>query len=166
MRSFLVCFFVVIVFLGFLISLALPSFISSPSGSRPPLAEIKSNMHTFQTILETYSVDSKGSYPKNVEELYKFANTGNNKYWKDFKSPFSHKFGKSISFDDFDKKLLEKKSNNWFFKEEIKCSGCVYYSFSMSKKGQIDGYFIYGSDKNGEIIIDVQSGLPFTLSNN
>lgn len=163
MRRFLEWFFVGLVCL-FLIIIALPNFSSSNPGAKK--ASVKSNMHSFQTILETYASNADGLYPKNVKELYKFANIGKNKYWKDFKSPFSGNIGKGNSYDDFDKKLLEKNPNSWFFKEEARCTGCVYYDVSISENGEINKYFLYGSYKDGEIIIDLQSGLPFTLSNN
>lgn len=133
---------------------------------RTKLASVKSNMHTFQTMIDTYSMDVNGNYPKNVTELKKFATTGKTHYWRDFKNPYTRETGKGNAYDDFDKNLREKKTIGWFFKKEVKCSGCVYYSFAMNKKGELNNYFIYGSDKNGEIITDAQTGFPFVLSNN
>ena len=103
---------VVIVIIGILVAIALPNFISAQD--RAKLASVKSNMHTFQTILETYSVDSNGYYPKNVEDLIKTATKGNNTYWKDFKNPYTREKGKGKSYDDFSK--VTKK---------FKKSGCV-----------------------------------------
>ncbi|MEK7433914.1 MAG: hypothetical protein AABZ74_12325 [Cyanobacteriota bacterium] len=161
MRSFLEWSFVLVVCF-ILIAMSLPNFISC--GPRSPLADVKSNMHTFQTILETYSVDASGKYPKNVEELYKFANTGNNKYWKNFKNPYANKSGKSVSYDNYSN--LNKKIITHFFSKDSYVlqgrPGVVYYAPVIGS----NNYCIYGSNKDGELITDTQSGIAFALSNN
>lgn len=90
----------------FLVIIMLPGFIPEGSKDRAKLASVKVNMNIFQTMLETYSVDSNGNYPKNVEELEKIANKGEYKYWKDLKNPFTLSIGKGKSFDNFEKKSV------------------------------------------------------------
>lgn len=68
-------------------TLFLPSFVGACD--REPIYSAKSNMHTLQTIVETYGMDSGGLYPENVETLYTVANQSSNPYWKDFKNPYS-----------------------------------------------------------------------------
>ncbi|MEK7433915.1 MAG: hypothetical protein AABZ74_12330 [Cyanobacteriota bacterium] len=132
---------------------------------------VKSNMHKFQTILETYAVDANGNYPKNVEELHKFASTGNNQYWKDFRNPFNNQIGKEKSYDDLIKTSKKtKKIEGFFFDEKFIVlegkMGIVYYDPILNKKGQVFKYFIYGGGKNNELIFNSQTNETFTLSNN
>ncbi|MEK7433913.1 MAG: hypothetical protein AABZ74_12320 [Cyanobacteriota bacterium] len=153
------CFFVLLI-----------SYLSNSNNGGYKNAFVKSNMHTFQTILETYSVDASGFYPKNVEELHKFASTGNNKYWKNFENPYTRESGKGNSYDDMP---ITKKTNfsNWIFftTENIVLEGkrgLIYYDPISNKQGQVFKYFIYGFGKQNKILEDSQTGLPFTLSNN
>ncbi|MEK7433908.1 MAG: hypothetical protein AABZ74_12295 [Cyanobacteriota bacterium] len=148
---------------SFSLYLSLPNFISADF-KRAKLASVKSNMHTFQTMLETYSVDENKHYPKNVEELENCAKNKSNwsgQYWKDFKSPFSEETGKGVSYDNYHGVLLKQNVDL----SSIRISGCVYYSPVINKKGEVLKYFIYGSGKIGEIITDSQTNVPFTLSN-
>jgi type II secretory pathway pseudopilin PulG len=46
---------VVIVIIGILVAIALPNFIAAQD--RAKLSSVKANMHTVQTMLETYAVD-------------------------------------------------------------------------------------------------------------
>ena len=147
-----------------IIFLLLPNFITS--NVRLKSSSVKSNMHTFQTILETYSVDASGNYPKNVEELYKFANAGKTPYWKDFKNPYTRESGKRNSYDDFseiNKKFYWNKLIQKF--ELLPKVGIVYYA-PVFTNGVYSKYFIYGTEKNGEVFFDSQTNEPFTLSNN
>ncbi|MFN8673288.1 MAG: hypothetical protein U0457_14550 [Candidatus Sericytochromatia bacterium] len=132
---------------------------------RAKVASVKSNMHTFQTIVETYSVDYEGLYPKNVEDLKKAAEKSPNKYWKDFKSPFTGKTGKGQSYDNFDKTILLNDDSwySYFFPKKYP-AGMVYYDPVIDGKN-ITKYYIYGSEKNGKLIKDT-GGNPLTLSNN
>src|SRR5688572_7863999 len=65
---------VVIVIIGILVAIALPNFIGATD--RAKLANVKSNAHTAQTILESYGVDFGGKYPDNVANLKTEAQTG------------------------------------------------------------------------------------------
>ncbi|MEK7432809.1 MAG: hypothetical protein AABZ74_06740 [Cyanobacteriota bacterium] len=104
---------------------------------RAKCPSVKSNMHTFQTLLETYSVDHNGNYPKNVEELKKDATKGNNKYWKDFKNPYTNQEGTT-----FDLKIkLDKNDSNIVEKNNL-IIGSIFYEPIKNNK-IINGYKIY-----------------------
>ena len=55
---------VVIVIIGILVAIALPNFIGAQD--RAKISSVKANMHTVQTMLETYGVDWGGTYPTTV----------------------------------------------------------------------------------------------------
>ena len=58
---------VVIVIIGILVAIALPNFIGATD--RAKVANVKSNAHTIQTMLESYGVDFGGKYPDNIAGL-------------------------------------------------------------------------------------------------
>src|ERR1051325_577569 len=76
---------VVIVIIGILVAIALPNFIAAQD--RAKLSSVKANMHTFQTIAETYAVDWGGVYAGAVATLQNEASSKS--YWKVFKNPFT-----------------------------------------------------------------------------
>lgn len=118
------------------------------------ISSVKSNMHTFQTILETYSVDWAGVYPKTSKELKKVATSSNYPYWKDFKNPFTRTARNS--FVDFSIYIKQKNKSKY--------KGYVIYE-AILKSTPITSYKIYGTDENGEIIKD-STGNVLYLTNN
>jgi len=76
---------VVIVIIGILVAIALPNFISAQD--RAKISSVKANLHTAQTMLETYSVDWSGQYPPNTTMLNQEATQ--KKYAKELKNPFN-----------------------------------------------------------------------------
>ncbi len=54
---------------------------------RAKISSVKANMHTYQTMLETYAVDWGGTYPQNVTELIEEAKEQN--YYREVKNPYS-----------------------------------------------------------------------------
>lgn len=76
---------VVIVIIGILVAIALPNFIAAQD--RAKVSSVKANMHTVQTVLETYAVDWGGIYANTTANLKTEATT--KKYWKEFKNPFT-----------------------------------------------------------------------------
>ena len=163
---------VVIVIIGILVAIALPNFISAQD--RAKLASVKSNMHTFQTILETYSVDASGNYPKNAADVANSATAGNNKYWKDFKNPFSNAAGATgaIAAGTYTagggQQSLGSTGSFGDFAAAPLAGGQVGY-FQTTGTGPYNSYGIYGADKPGATLTwikDVQSGNYFVLSNN
>ena len=59
--------------------------------TRSPASRIKANMHTLQTMIETYAIDYKGKYPRNIEELKKDADLPYKNYWKELWNPYIYK---------------------------------------------------------------------------
>lgn len=129
--------------------IVLPNFLMSQDGScGDNLGSTKSNMHTFQTIVETYGVDWGGVYADNVSLLQQEAQAGQNPYWKDFKNPISGYNGLGKSFAD------ETGSPE---------PGIVTYRVEKDIYGQHTSYAIYGYDKDGKPL--KYKGSPFFLSN-
>lgn len=91
---------VVIVIIGILVAIALPNFIGAQD--RAKISSVKANMHTYQTMTETYGVDFGGVYPDNVAALSTEANKAGatSAYWKDFNNPFTNKTGDGFSYED------------------------------------------------------------------
>lgn len=122
---------------------------------------VKANMHTLQTVVETYAIDNEGSYI-DLGLLQKEATA--KAYWKPLKNPFTSKTalgskGSVMTMKDY-KAYKGKKADlkGIVVFEALKCS----YS-NVSKKNSCLSYKIYGLDKNGEMIKN--AGKLFYLSN-
>ncbi len=76
---------VVIVIIGILVAIALPNFIGAQD--RAKISSVKSNMHTFQTMIETYGVDWGGQYPNSYVSIQTEAVAQD--YNKDYSNPFT-----------------------------------------------------------------------------
>lgn len=98
----------------------------------------KANMHTFQTMVETYAVDWGGIYPPDVKALYLEANqTDKTKvypYWKDFANPVLGTSGEGNSYQD---------------ERQRKIAGIVSYLPINTSDDLAIGYSIYGYDQDG-----------------
>lgn len=64
--------------------------------------ELKANMHTLQTMVETYAVDWGGCYPKNLTALKQEATIPGKEYWKEIVNPITGKSGLGKSIIDTD----------------------------------------------------------------
>lgn len=136
---------------------------------------VKANMHTFQTILETYAVDWGGAYPTDLNALEKYSKANNQ--WKDLLNPYTSTSGYGLSFARFkDWKTAVGYKYKVFKKEylfglrvlsgeyktletvEKKQPGLVLY-----KQLSLTAYRIYGTDENGLLIGDREK--KFYLSN-
>lgn len=137
---------VVIVIIGILVAIALPNFIGAQD--RAKLSSVKANMHTLQTIAETYAVDWGGVYAQNLSTMKSVATSGNNKYWKDFTNPFTSATDVGGSMTDY------AASGE---------AGKVLYRPTTDSAGAYTVYGIYGRDKSGTDIQD--KGKAFVLSN-
>jgi len=135
-----------------LVLIILPNFIFSGCGGSKT-SSVKANMHTFQTMVETYGVDHAGIYPPNVEAL-KFSatdtSTENGTYWKDFTNPFSSNSGLGASYD------------NAHFQRS---PGMILYQPLPDKTGAISSYLIHGVGKEANIFVK-DKGQDFVLTNN
>lgn len=110
-------------------------------------SSLKENMHTFQTMLETYAVDHEGVYPQNISELIIEAKSSKyGSYYKKIMNPLDAKL----------QGLADKKS-------DIK--GVVIYEPIKDSKGNITIYKIFANDKTGQHLKD-KSNSDFYLTNN
>lgn len=140
---------VVIVIIGILVAIALPNFIGAQD--RAKISSVKANMHTFQTIVETYGVDYGGVYPDDVSTLYTAANDttqGTSAYWKDFSNPFTSTSGDGQSYQDAGGDA------------DATAIGMVEYSTDTTSNAQ---YWIYGGGKTVGSVKD--KGNNFILTN-
>ncbi|MBT9544521.1 MAG: hypothetical protein IV090_03955 [Candidatus Sericytochromatia bacterium] len=136
---------------------SLQKMLSEPfNGSavgRSKLSSVKANMHTLQTIVETYGVDNGGTYASDLDILLQAAqNNAYGSYWKDFANPFTSQRGIGLrgaimAFKDY------SPSPDF--------AGMVLYKPGEGKEPTT--YWIYGVDQNGELISDQEQ--PYVLTN-
>lgn len=119
-----------------------------------PNASVRSNIHTFQTMLEIYATDWGGYYPNNIGILFKEANK--KKYWRESKNPFRANYKAYDNLSNIKKPFKLESS--------IFIAGTVYYQ-PIIKDGKITQYFIYGTDKDNKLIFDKKNNEFFTLTN-
>ena len=86
-----------IYFIGLLIwcTLTLPTLACQCSSKT---SSIKANIHTLQTMLETYAVDW-GAYPRHIRSLRQEAIARG--YWREFKNPYINPKGSGL-YEDFE----------------------------------------------------------------
>jgi len=160
---------VVIVIIGILVAIALPNFIGAQD--RAKISSVKSNMHTFQTMIETYGVDWGGQYPNSYVSIQTEAVAQD--YTKDYANPFT---GVKVSLQNDTNclRLAEVVSGGTATPASTTdtgvfggpggaaCLGQVIYRRSVlgSNYGK---YAIYGLNKTGAWIND--KGKVFELSN-
>ena len=146
---------VVIVIIGILVAIALPNFIGAQD--RAKLSSVKANMHTIQTMAETYAVDWGGVYPANHTELRVEATTAANPYWKNITNPFNSQ----TTSDGADNAAVLADTAITGLTSGA-APGAVYYN-SVLTNGARTVYGIYGGDKTGKAIQD--KGKVFQLTN-
>jgi hypothetical protein len=139
------------------------------------ISSTKANMHTLQTIVETYAVDSGGLCPDNLAKLKAQGQAPGREYWKDFNNPFTRLKGEGKSYAMLPLKndaLVPNPSANLnpfrdilgiriyhdAFMVNSTSAGMVFYDRVSPSK-----YYIYGTDKTGGFIMD--KGELFTLTN-
>ena|SRR3990167_2234921 len=142
---------VVIVIIGILVAIALPNFIGAQD--RAKISSIKANMHTVQTMLETYGVDWGGTYPTDVAQLVTESRTASNPYYKDFVNPFTSQ-GMGAAGATVGNSLID-------------ITATTTAAGNIGRTGFEDvgttKYFLYGFDKVGAVVKD--KGTAFSLSN-
>ncbi len=139
---------VVIVIIGILVAIALPNFISAQD--RAKLSSVKANMHTVQTVAETYAVDWGGTYPNLVSVLRTEAIA--KKYWKFFRNPFT-------SAVDIGADVTALVTTTTI--PGISAGSVGWYNSSTNTSA----YSIYGSEKTtGKPLLN--KGAVFILTNN
>lgn len=147
---------VVIVIIGILVAIALPNFIGAQD--RAKVSSVKANMHTLQTIVETYAVDWGGVYAPNVLGLKQEATVAGRDYWKEFTNPFTGTSGSGASYSDTTGFTFTTSSVSGGGGSTK--AGWVLYDPGAAP---IVKYFVYGLDKSGNTVQD--KGRNFTLSN-
>lgn len=75
----------VVVIIGIIIAISIPNFFTAQE--RAKTAEVKTNMHVYQIMIETYSTDWSGNYPATSSTLQDEAKIKN--YWRNLKNPFT-----------------------------------------------------------------------------
>ncbi|RYY00034.1 type II secretion system protein, partial [bacterium] len=153
---------VVIVIIGILVAIALPNFISAQD--RAKVASVKSNMHTIQTMIETYAVDWGGNYANllgtetTAGTLMKEAK--DKAYYKDFKNPFTAQSGAGQSYIS----AVTGTVNETTGASTGLKAGSVSYDPQISGTVPITKYFVYGGDKKDDFAI-LDKGKAFYLTN-
>ncbi len=141
------------------------------------VSSVKANMHTLQTVVETYAIDHQGRYPKNLLELKNEGLQSGREYWKEFTNPFTGQSGAGRSYYDmpteptrllpgpFDDKpqqpyrdILGIRIYLVIFGFMPEYTGTVVYDSDNPER-----YFIYGTGLNGKFIMD--KGAVLTLTN-
>ena len=151
---------VVIVIIGILVAIALPNFIGAQD--RAKLSSVKANMHTIQTMVETYAVDWGGVYDSKIATISKEASDSDkNPYWKNITNPFTsvattinNAPGGNATAPDTS--VIEDGIPGGTTAE----AGVVSYDVATT---DLTRYFIYGGDKKGNPIQD--KGKDFVLTN-
>lgn len=146
---------VVIVIIGILVAIALPNFIAAQD--RAKVSSVKANMHTLQTVLETYAVDWGGTYATNTVALKSEADSTGKKYWKEFKNPFSNQAGEGTSYVTWTTAVTLATGVS-----SSLVAGVVAYEPSGTP---ITKYYLYGGSKETSTAI-VDKGSAFYLTNN
>ncbi len=162
---------VVIVIIGILVAIALPNFIAAQDRAR--ISSIKSNMHTFQVMLETYGVDWGGRYPRFPNEFS--AEAIANDYDKTYRNPITgvpltaqNTTNGNVGVGNSVAEFTPNEPTSWnnvtyAGTGGTNCKGQVIYRRSQPTENY-SKYTIYGLDKNGIFIED--KGLILLISNN
>ena len=146
---------VVIVIIGILVAIALPNFIGAQD--RAKISSVKANMHTVQTMMETYGVDWGGTYPDGAGAavaLQSEATNNTNAYWKDFSNPFTSLSTSAALTNGLDD-IADPTAT------AVAQKGIVMLDETATPDTTV--YYIYGGDKVGAPIKD--KGINLVLSN-
>jgi prepilin-type N-terminal cleavage/methylation domain-containing protein len=134
----------VVVVLGILLSIGIINLSSANQRARE--AAVRSNMHSFQTLVELYSVDNNGFYPANVEALMADPQTSQQRLLSEMKNPFTARGGFNAAYDNDS--------------ATPKAPGLTTYAADPS----LASYAIYGYDNLVQRLI--YNGNELILSNN
>jgi len=159
---------VAIVIMGFFLTMTMTSYNDSLKKSK--IANLKVNMSSFQTMLETYAASNDNMYPVNSSELKNNGIVYENgvynpvgSYWRDFANPIDGKGSKGFStgltipgsYMDIGTSL-----------PTTSYAGVVGYNPSVESGKVTSIYYIYASDIKGWIKDDAAGGnILFVLTN-
>lgn len=141
---YFVCLFVVFVFTR-------PMFIGG-DGYSEKIFIVKANMHTFQTMLESYFAEHR-HFPPHLPELKQDGNKPGKEYWKEFTNPMTGMSGFGRSYREYPPAgILPPFLEGFGFRLYRQLSrpdqaGLVVYRYLNPKQ-----YHIYGLDKTGNLI--------------
>jgi len=132
---------------------------------RAPISSVKANMHTWQTMLETYAIDHK-RYPASVEDLRSASQAASSPYWKNATNPFMRRQGILDAYMNLSDYTDPPQNNTYIWGLRIYLGplhaesnkGMVVYEYVNPLL-----YYIYGTDKHGMFLKD--RGREFVLSN-
>lgn len=149
---------VVIVIIGILVAIALPNFIGAQD--RAKLSSVKANMHTVQTMVETYAVDWGGVYGLTIGGATgigaEAVDATKNPYWKNITNPFTSATTTNTATAVTITGVIKDSAPPSVAAD----SGVVGYVRPATDPTR---YFIYGGDKKGNPIQD--KGNAFILTN-
>lgn len=139
---------IVIVVIGILVGVALPNYLGATDRAR--VANTRANMHTAQTMLETYAADWAGLYPASVTQLE--SDAGSSNYLKIFRNPLTGQEGAGSAWVDHAGAALTTATTGLV-------PGAVYYDLQDQTR-----YTLYASDSAGRTL--KEKGVVFVLTNN
>lgn len=179
-KGWVISFLYLLIVFSYLSSEILNHWIGTIDCSR--VYSTKANMHTLQTLIETYAVDHDGHFPQNLAELKQDAQMTGREYWKeiyntsldDYRTAF-HPAGEGQSymlFKDYQQKkwhlfkpayslhtiLGLRLDLSWGWPPPPYGNGMVLYDFVSRHR-----YFIYGTESQGLLLKD--KGQNFVLGN-
>ncbi|PKL75797.1 MAG: hypothetical protein CVV27_13535 [Candidatus Melainabacteria bacterium HGW-Melainabacteria-1] len=89
---------VVVVILGILLTIGLVNLQSA--NTRAKEASLRSNMHSFQNLIELYSVDHNGFYPLDVAAVINDPEIGSQELLRSMQNPYTSLRGEGSAYDD------------------------------------------------------------------
>lgn len=140
---------IVIVIVGILVGIAIPNFAGAMD--RAKISTLKGNMHTFQTLLETYGVDYGAMYPTDVVAFEAQARAEG--YWKEFKNPITEATGNEGSF--------RYNPTGVFGNQAQQNRGKTIFHVNPNNLSRYD---IYGRGREGFLVLH-SDGNPYSLTN-
>lgn len=129
-------------------AIALPGFMGAKT--RALESSTKANMHTLQTIVETYGVDFGGSYPADLDTLFQEAEDGD--YGFPLKNHIDPSLPAALSLKDY------------LSRDDFPAGVVIYDPVETEPEESIVRYRIYGTDQQGRLLT-YRDGQAFILTN-
>lgn len=122
-----------------------------PTPPKVAAYSVKANMHTLQTMLETYAVDWGGLYPDSLAQLKHEATNSSYAYWKELTNPYTSETGLYNAILDYQA-----------YRPLPQFKGMALYE-PLPENGRVSTYRIWGTDEKAQILQDKNK--DFILSN-
>ena len=121
---------------------------------------VKTNMHIFQLMVETYAGHWNGDYPDSLARLEADAKAAPEPYWRELHNPYPRTGkGRLLFFEYRTQSVLGGPAQTLLEANQAPAPGRVKYKVSPDRHK----YWIYGFNQNAQLLID--KGQPFTLTN-